>query len=130
MSIKLRGLEPAVREAAEFALEIARYNGINPTVTSGYRPWAHQKRLWDRFQRCLAEGKYPHTPECRWPANRPGDSSHNYGLSFDSWVPAAQMPVWIAIRRWVGFRVPDHDEIHAEVPGWRDIVKPAPRFAQ
>ena len=56
----------------------------------------------------------------------PGDSAHQYGLAFDSSFAAdvkpQLMPLWVQVRRAVGFRVPDNDEVHAEVNGWREIV--------
>jgi hypothetical protein len=61
---------------------------------------------------------------CAWPANRAGDSGHNYGLAWDSWVPDELMPDWIAWRRWQGWTVPPNDVIHAELPNWRAYVAP------
>lgn len=105
-------LQPSVRDAARYALEIAEYYGIPVTVTSGYRSWADQAELRRRYE----SGK------SRFPANRPGDSSHNYGLSFDSVVAPEHQAAWNAIRRWVGFEVLPHDIIHGQVPGWRQYV--------
>jgi len=101
-----------LRPYAEYAHQIARVNGINPRVTSVFRSWTEQAALRRRYE----------AGRSRFPANRPGDSSHNYGLSWDSVVPAAQFPTWIAIRRYVGWRVPNNDEIHGELPGWRGYV--------
>lgn len=120
--IALRGMHEQLRPYAEYAHQLAEAYGIHPTVTSVKRTWEKQLELWNNFQRCKAEGKYPWAEGCRYPANQPGDSSHNYGLSWDSWVPAGDMPLWIAIRRYVGFRVPDHDPIHAEYPEWRSVL--------
>jgi len=122
MAIALRGLHPEVRAGAEFALEVAQHFGIEPRVTSSFRSWADQVVLRRKFERCVAEGRFPSPPDCRFPANRPGDSSHNFGLSFDSVVAPEQQANWNAIRRWVGFRVPSGDLIHAEVPLWRRFV--------
>ena len=109
MAIALRGMHSALRPYAEYAMKIAWANGINPTVTSVYRGWAQQLKLRQRWESGLS----------KWPANRPGDSAHNYGFAFDSWVPDAQMPTWAAIREYVGWEVPPHDIIHAGLPGWR-----------
>jgi hypothetical protein len=119
VTIQLAGLHPDVRPYAEFAIQVAHANGINPTITSVRRSWANQTRLRATYERCLAEGRAGEPGECRWPANKPGDSSHQWGLSFDSWVPPEQMAAWELIRRWVGFTVPTNDVIHAEVPNWR-----------
>ena len=109
MTIGLRGMHSQLRPAAEYAMTIARHNGLNPIVTSVYRGWAEQQRLRSRWER----------GESKWPANRPGDSAHNYGFAFDSWVPDAQMPMWDAIRKYVGWEVPQNDIIHAGLPNWR-----------
>lgn len=106
---RLKGLEPQVRERAELALDWADFFGIPVTITSGLRTFEEQARLRSNWEAGLS----------RWPANRPGDSSHNFGLAFDSDVSDADLADWTIIREWLGFRVPGVDVIHAEVPGWR-----------
>ena len=96
--------------------------GVPVRVTSGYRSWELQQRLRTNYERCLASGEFGKTDRCRWPANRPGDSAHNFGLAFDSVVSPEFQPWWNAVRRYVGFEVPQHDEIHAQVPSWRSLV--------
>lgn len=123
MSIALRGLVPEVRAAAERALSWAVYYGLTVTVTSAYRSWAEQTTLRNQFEKCVAAGEKispanPHAA-CRYPANQPGDSAHNFGLAWDSWVPAWQQWAWDYLRRYAGFTVPENDRIHAEVPDWR-----------
>lgn len=113
MSLKLGGLVPQVAAAARYSLALANYFGLRTEVTSGYRSLQEQQHLYNRFLR----------GESRYPANRPGNSAHNYGLAWDSWVPAEQMALWKLIREYVGFRVPDNDLIHAEVQGWRQYVQ-------
>lgn len=122
MSVKLAGLHPEVRAAAEYAIAVAREFGIEPTVTSGYRSMEQQLKLRRRYMKCVAEGRFPSSPDCLFPANRPGDSSHNYGLGWDSTVHPADRADWTLIRTLLGFRVPPNDWIHAEVPGWRDFT--------
>jgi len=107
--MQLRGLDSRVRPYAEYAHEIARYYGIDPTVTSTFRSWEEQSRLRATYER----------GESRFPANRPGDSAHNYGWAWDSVVAAADQPLWDQIRRFVGFDVLPNDIIHAQVPDWR-----------
>jgi len=124
MSIGLRGLHRDVRPAAELAMDIANAYGLTPVITSTFRDWQEQQKLRSNFERCVRRGLFPSPPNCKFPANRPGDSSHNFGLGFDSWVPAPQMAFWAFVRRWVGFRVPTNDLIHAEVDGWRQFVVP------
>jgi len=105
----LRGLDPEVREKAECAFRIAHNYGMIPVVTSIVRGWAEQLVLRQKWER----------GESQFPANKPGDSAHQYGLAFDSWVPDDQMECWVDIRRFVGLRVPEGDLIHAERPEWR-----------
>jgi len=105
----LRGLDPEVREKAECAFKIAHTYDIIPVVTSTRRGWAEQLRLRQRWESGLS----------KFPANKPGDSAHQFGLAFDSVVPDAQMGLWKAIRECVGLRVPAGDLIHAERPEWR-----------
>lgn len=119
----LNGLQPWLRPYAQYAVDWFRIltgghqdargrvvGGIEPTITSGYRSEAKQAELY----------KNRHTNP--YPVNRPGDSAHNYRLAFDSDVPDAYMPLWIAVRRAVGFTVPDNDEVHAEYPNWRSLL--------
>lgn len=132
MAIALRGLRPEVRNAAEWCLQVAQLNGIPVTVTSATRTWQEQSALRARYERCLARGPVrPDNPdrECRYPANKPGDSAHQFGLAFDSYTPPEYSDVWAYVRRLVGFYVPDHDLPHAEVPGWREYVRPFLRGA-
>jgi len=108
----LRGLEPDIRELAECAFSVAHDYGMLPVVTSTFRSWAEQTVLREKWER----------GESEFPANRPGDSAHQYGLAFDSWVPDDEMGLWVQIRRSVGFRVPEGDLIHAERPEWRSTI--------
>lgn len=126
--IALRGLHRELRPYAEYALEVAKDYGLKPQVTSVYRGMALQARLRANWERCVDRGLYPSPAQlqfgmsCAYPANRPGDSGHNYGLAWDSWVPEEQMPTWVAIREWIGWRVPAHDRIHSELPEWRQYT--------
>lgn len=110
--VKLQGLNDQVRAAAQWCLDVADYYGVPVTVTSGYRSWEQQRKLYADY----VEGR------SRWPANRPGDSAHNYGLAFDSTVPDWAQAWWTQVRRYVGFEVLPNDIIHAQVPNWRTYV--------
>jgi len=107
--MQLRGLDSRIRPYAEWAFAIADYYNISPTVTSTYRSWEQQERLYETFRR----------GEATFPANRPGDSAHNYGWAFDTVVPRSQQSLWDEIRAYVGFEVLPNDIIHAQVPNWR-----------
>ena len=110
--LKLNGLHPQVKDAASWCLDVADYYGIPVTVTSGFRSWQEQEELYRKYQQ----------GQSRFPANPPGESSHNYGLSFDSWVPDEWRAAWTWIREYIGFQVPANDWIHAQVPDWRKYV--------
>lgn len=120
-SLRVRDLHPAIRDAAAYALRIAEANGVRVTVTSTRRDPSEQAFLRTRYENCLARGEriYPGNPNpaCRYPANRPGRSAHEYGLAFDSVVPEHQWPIWNEIRAWVGFQLDAGDRVHAEYPG-------------
>ena len=109
---KLSGLHREVREAADWTLAVADHYGVPITVTSGFRSWEDQTRLYNRFR----------AGNSRFPANRPGDSSHNFGLAFDSTVDPSLQDWWNAVRRYVGFEVLPNDLIHAQVFNWRQHV--------
>lgn len=126
MTIALAGLDPEVRARAELAISWANYFKIPVTITSTMRTWAEQTKLRARYEACLLQGAAigPQNPNpaCHYPANRPGDSAHNYGLAWDSTVPEQFWADWTAIREWAGFHVPDNDRVHAEVHEWRNFA--------
>lgn len=109
---KLQGLHANVREGARWCLRVADKFGVPVTVTSGYRSWQQQAKLYADF----VEGR------SIYPANPPGESAHNYGLAWDSTVPARYQDWWTYVRRYAGFYVPANDVIHAAVPEWRRYV--------
>lgn len=127
--IAFRGLDPQLRPYADAAMRMAGEYGLSPIVTSVLRTMDKQRLLRDNYERCLAAGvqgtdvSFGPGLSCKWPANRPGDSAHNYGVAFDSWVPPEQMELWVAIRRHIGWHVPDNDVIHAELPNWRSYFQ-------
>ena len=111
--ISLSGLAPQVRRAAAYALQYARAENIPVRVTSTRRTLKDQRDLYRNY--LAGRSQYPASP--------PGYSAHEYGLAFDSVVPAAFQSRWNEIRRAIGFEVPNIDIIHAQVPGWQDIVR-------
>ena len=117
--MKLTGLPRDVRNAAKWSLDWARYYGVPVTIPSGKRSWAKQARLRKNYEACVERGEFGKTARCRWPANRPGDSAHNYGWAWDSTTDPQFQPWWNSVRQMAGFHVPSNDVIHAEVPDWR-----------
>lgn len=124
-TVTLNGLDPGFRAYAELAIAVMQLvtggqlvtltplvvsGGLAPTITSGRRTNAEQQALYEQRDT---------NP---YPVNRPGDSAHEFGLAFDSWVPDEYFPLWREVREYVGLRVPDNDRVHAEWPGWRDLV--------
>ena len=117
--MKLTGLPRDVRNAAKWSLDWADYYGVPITITSGKRSWAKQARLRKNYEACLASGEFGKPARCRWPANRPGASAHNYGWAWDSTTSPEYQAWWDSVRRMAGFDVFQSDVIHAEVPDWR-----------
>jgi len=111
-TLRLAGLHPGLRTNAQWTLDVADFYGVPVNVTSVYRSWTAQKRLRELW---LA-GK------SRFPANRPGDSAHNFGLAWDSTVAPEYQAWWDAVRRFAGFEVLPNDLIHAQLTSWRDFA--------
>lgn len=130
MTVALRGLHAALRPYADALVSYAASQGVPVTVTSVYRSLDHQQKLRANYELCVSRGlegqSVSLTPgmSCAWPANRAGDSAHNYGLAWDSVVAPEHQEFWNALRRWAGWVVPPNDQIHAEYPNWRAIVSP------
>lgn len=121
--MKLAGLEPSVRAAAEWCVAVAEYYGVPVTVTSGFRSVEHQARLYRNYQRCVAAGEFGKTARCMFPAAPPGSSSHNYGLAWDSTTEPWAQSWWNYVRELAGFQVLPNDIIHAQVPNWQEYVR-------
>lgn len=121
--IALRGLHPFLRQPAEEAFAWAHAYGVAPRVTSVLRTWSEQTELHNRHLECKRQGRYPYWPGCEYPANPPGWSGHQYGLAFDSTVPGNYEGWWSQVREAFGFRVPPHDQIHAEHPETERYVR-------
>lgn len=121
--IALRGLHPFLRQGAEDACRWARAYGVSPTITSVRRTWSQQRELYDKHQKCKSQGRFPWFPGCKYPANPPGWSGHEYGLAWDSTVPGHAQGWWNEVREAYGFRVPSNDAIHAEHPDTERYVR-------
>lgn len=124
----LAGLHPQLRAHAQATIDYARRLGLRPEVTSVYRTVDFQRRLYENHLACKRAGVAGRHVQlnpgmsCAWPANPPGFSAHNHHLAWDSTVPPEHQDAWNAIRRGFGWRVPASDVIHAEYPGWQQIV--------
>jgi hypothetical protein len=126
--MQLRGLDAGLRANAEVAMQLARQFNVPVTVTSVRRTIEQQAKLRANYELCQHRGLFPSATSlmpgmtCRYPANRPGDSAHNFGLAWDSWVPDGYWNLWNRIREYCGFRLDPNDQVHAELPNWRDIA--------
>jgi len=69
----LRSLDPRLRPLAAAFIRAIERAGIRVTITSTRRSLDEQKRLYDRYR----QGR------SRYPAARPGTSTHGAGLAFD-----------------------------------------------
>lgn len=105
-------MDPSVKSAAEWALSWADYYDVPVTVTSGFRSLEDQRQLRQKWEAGLS----------KYPANRAGDSAHNYGWAWDSTVPTQYQDWWDYVRRLAGFEVLPNDRIHAQVPDWRKYL--------
>lgn len=137
------GLQPWLRLPVQIALwvmqlrtggELARdpdgnitvFGGIRPTITSTWRSLEHQAELRELWEESGAHnGKFYYAPVKAfvYPANKPGESAHNFGLAFDSDVEDQFFPLWNDTRARLGWQLDPDDEVHAELPGWRELVK-------
>lgn len=120
--MKLRGLHPQLRPYASYALEVAARYNVPVTVTSVYRSMQEQRELRDNYEWCLRTGRFGKEKGCMYPANKPGDSAHNYGLAWDSWVEPKYQAWWDYVRQAIGWKILPNDRIHAELPNWRRYV--------
>lgn len=120
--IGLRGLHSQLRPYAEYAVQVARRYNVPVSVTSVYRSNREQAELRDNYEDCLRRGAFGREPGCMFPANRPGDSAHNFGLAWDSTVDPRFQGWWDYVRTAVGFQVLPNDRIHAQLPSWRRYV--------
>lgn len=73
MGANISGLHPALRRVAQNLPRVARLNGFNVRVTSGYRSPAKQRALYIDY--INGRSQYPVSP--------PGTSYHEKGLAID-----------------------------------------------
>jgi len=117
----IRNLLPGVAQHAAQTLAIAAAQGIKVTVTSVTRTRAEQSALRKAYEAALQDGTFGTPGGLQYPANKPGDSAHEYGFAFDSVTDdPAQMEDWVKLRKALGWRVPNYDRVHAELPRWRE----------
>jgi len=69
MNVSLRKIHPELKRRILLLQKIASSYGIKSDITSAYRTYAQQKKLWEN-----PEG---------YPVSRPGCTSHELGLAVD-----------------------------------------------
>lgn len=112
----LSELEPWLQPYARYLVRVAEYNGLTVNVTSVYRSDAKQAQLYNRYLRCLQEGR----SDCL-PAAPPGHSNHGRRRAFDLVVTGGYRGsnqealglLWRSMGgRWGG----SQDPVHFDVP--------------
>lgn len=106
MSAGLANLDPRFAPWAQYLLQVAQlYLSRGAVVTSGYRSYATQARLYRRFLAGLSA----------YPALPPGSSMHEYGLAVDlGGLTPDQLSELGAWWRSLGGRWGPEDDIHFE----------------
>lgn len=98
---ELSSLDARFRPWAEWLVEVARFYGLDPYVTSARRSHQTQARLYREY----LQGKRT------IPVAQPGTSAHEFGLAFD--LVAKDLPglgsIWSSVGgRWGGSGDPVH----------------------
>lgn len=102
----MRGLEPWLIPYAEWLYLYAEQQGYHPRVTSTYRSWEQQRRLYASWR--AGSSKFPAAP--------PGKSWHQYGRAFDMvTTPMRHLHKLGAVWKRMGGRWWPADPIHFEV---------------
>lgn len=112
-------LHPEVRRRVQHLRSQAKRLGISTTLTSGHRSLESQSRLYARFL----------SGRSRFPAARPGYSTHNYGLAVDLVATRGSQALLGQLARysalvWAG----RGDVVHFDPFGnsrWREILRDA-----
>ena len=112
-------LVPFLGDYVAFTLNLGKQYGLHPQTTSTFRSLAKQRDLRDAYLASLQDGTYGTPGGVEYPANAPGDSSHNWSVGWDSWVPEGEWDLWNEIRAYVGWGLSANDRVHAELPNWR-----------
>jgi len=76
--VNLHNVLPELKQAAYALFNIAVDAGASPRITSGFRTYAQQNRLYQLRQ----AGRWP------YPVAPPGTSAHEYGYAIDMVVPS------------------------------------------
>ena len=107
------GLDPDFRPWADYILAVARYYGGPYVITSAYRTYADQERLYQRYLAGESGGL---------PAARPGTSAHELGYAVDIAQPGVdplQDPFLRRLGEWwagAGGTWGASDPVHFEWP--------------
>lgn len=101
----MRGLQPWLSPYADWLVDYAVASGMAPRVTSTFRSFATQRRLYARYTSGLSQ----------YPAAPPGKSLHQYGRAFDMvTTPMDHLVQLGAVWKRMGGRWWSTDPIHFE----------------
>jgi D-alanyl-D-alanine carboxypeptidase len=112
VSASLSQLIPELQEPARALVDAAGSARLNPRVTSTYRSFAEQTRLYRRYLSGLQS----------LPVAPPGTSAHEFGYAFDMIVTPfeALRDVGYTWRQWGGVWGGEfNDPVHFEYPGFK-----------
>jgi hypothetical protein len=100
------GLQPWLKPYADWLVSYGAQRGMAPRVTSTYRSWETQRRLYASWRAGQSE----------FPAAPPGRSWHQYGRAFDMVTsPMSRLSELGDVWRRMGGRWYPSDPIHFEV---------------
>lgn len=125
----LRKVLPELKAAAYALFNIASSVGANPRITSGFRTYSQQNRLYQLRQ----AGRWP------YPVAPPGTSAHEYGYAVDIVVPSPtnQEDMGTVWTNWGHVYGGKSDPVHFEwegfshrAPAQTDSVDPAANFGK
>lgn len=109
--IAFAGMDARLRAHAEATVAAAEREGIKPNIISVRRNAAEQAKLRANYEAGIS----------RWPAERVGTSSHQYGVGWDATVKPEHQERWNQIRAAFGWKLYGNDLPHAEYPGWYSV---------
>lgn len=115
MTANIGGLIPELQQPCRDLLQAAGAAGLMPKITSTYRSYTEQARLYRRYQQGLQV----------LPVAAPGTSAHEFGYAFDMVVTPmdALSDVGYTWEQWGGVWGGEFsDPVHFEYPGFQAPV--------
>jgi hypothetical protein len=111
VALNLFNIDPKLKTIARNLPRIARALGFNVRITSGYRSYATQSKLYQDYIQGIAH----------YPANPPGTSKHEKGMALD--ILSTNTEKLVSLLTSVGLRwAGPIDPIHFEISTARQAV--------